>query len=76
MQYELWDVASCNLITDVDSEIEAVDAARAYITASEDGPAVDVSLIVYDDQDQPMRSLEGDALARWLGLSSEARRLA
>jgi hypothetical protein len=44
MQYELWDVASCNLITDVDSEIEAVDAARAYITASEDGPAVDVSL--------------------------------
>jgi hypothetical protein len=76
MWYELWDVASGNLITDFDSEPEAVETARAYLQADETGPAVDVSLIVYDDQDRPVRSLEGDALATWLGLSSEARHLA
>jgi hypothetical protein len=76
MWYELWDVASGNLITDFDSESEAVDAARAYITPDDNGPAVDVSLIVYDDEDRPVRSLEGEALARWLGLNSEARHLA
>jgi hypothetical protein len=76
MWYELWDVASGNLITDFDSESEAVETARAYLQSDEAGPAVDVSLIVYDDQDRPVRSLEGDALAIWLGLSSEARHLA
>lgn len=76
MWYELWDVASGNLITDFDSEDEAVEAARAYITPDETGPAVDVSLIVYNDDDYPIRSLEGDALAAWLGLSSETRHLA
>jgi hypothetical protein len=76
MWYELWDVASGNLITGFDSELEAVDAVRAYTTANEHGPAVDVSLIVYDEQDQPVPSLEGNALAHWLGLSSEVRHLA
>lgn len=76
MWYELWDVASGNLITDFDTEGEAVEAARAYITADTAGPAVDVSLIVYDDEDRPVRSLEGDELAAWLRLSSEARHLA
>ena len=76
MWYELWDVASGHLISDFDAESEAVEAARAYITSDERGPAVDVSLIVYDDDERPIRSLEGDALATWLGLSSEARHLA
>jgi hypothetical protein len=76
MWYELWDVASGNLITDFDSEAEAVEAARAYITSDESGPSVDVSLVVYDDDDRPVRSLEGDALAAWLGHNSDARHLA
>ena len=76
MWYELWDVASGNLITDFATEDESVEAARVYITADETGPAVDVSLIVYDNNDQPIRSLEGDALKAWLGLSREARHLA
>ena len=76
MWYELWDITSGNLITDFDSESEAVEAARAYVTPNDDGPAVDVSLIVYDDEDRPVRSLEGAALTRWLGLSSETRHLA
>jgi len=76
MWYELWDVASGNLITDFDSEAEAVETARAYIKADETGPAVDVSLIVYDEQDRPVQSLEGDALATWLGHTTEARHLA
>jgi hypothetical protein len=75
MWYELWDVASGNLITDFDSEAEAVDAARAYITPDDTGPAVDISLIIYDDEDRPVRSLEGDALATWLGLGSKAHHL-
>ena len=76
MWYELWDVASGNLITDFGSEAEAVEAARAYITVDDGGPAVDVSLIVYGDDDRPLRSLEGAALTAWLGLNSEARHLA
>ena len=76
MWYELWDVASGNLITDFDSESDAVEAARAYVTADERGPSVDVSLVVYDDDDHAVRSLEGAALATWLGVSSEARHLA
>ena len=76
MWYELWDVASGNLITDFDSEAEAVEAARAYIASDETRPAVDVSLIVYDDENRPVRSLEGDALAAWIGRDYEARHLA
>jgi hypothetical protein len=76
MWYELWDVASGNLIIDFDSESEAIETARAYLTTDENGPAVDISLIVYDDEDRPVRSLEGDALSTWLGLSGETRHLA
>lgn len=76
MWYELWDVASGNLITDFDSESEAVEAARAYLTADQSGPPVDVSLIVYDDQDQVLRSLEGDALRAWLSPDRNSRQLA
>jgi hypothetical protein len=76
MWYEHWDVASGNLITDFDSEAEAVEAARAYVTAADNGPAVDISLIVYDNQDQPIHSLEGDALAAWIRRSNDSRHLA
>ena len=76
MWYELWDVASGNLITDFDSEAEAVEAARAYIASNESGPAVDVSLIVYDDDDRPIHSLEGESLVAWIGGDSGARHLA
>jgi hypothetical protein len=70
MWYELWGVTSGNLITDFDTEADAVEAARAYITQDESGPAVDVSLIVYDDQDRPIQSLEDDALAGWADLAT------
>lgn len=76
MWYELWDVASGNLITDFDSESEAVEATRAYLTASDAGPVVDVSLIVYDDEDRVLQSLEGDALHAWLSPDRGARHLA
>ncbi len=32
---------------------------------------MDISLIVYADENQAVRSLEGDALARWLELEDE-----
>lgn len=76
MWYEIWDVASGNLISDFESETEAIEAARAYITADDSGPAVDVSLMIYDDQDQPTHSLEGAALAAWIGQNGAARHLA
>ena len=76
MRYELWDIASGNLITDFDSEAEAIEAARAYTTSDESGPAVEVSLIVYDDENRPIHSLEGDTLAAWIGGHKNARHLA
>lgn len=75
MWYELWDVASGNLISDFETEPEAVEAARAYLTADQSGPAVDVSLVIYDD-DEPVQSLEGDALAAWVSPNRSARQLA
>jgi hypothetical protein len=71
--YELWSVASGNLIADVDSEAEAIEATLAYLTPSAIGPAVDVSLVVYDD-DQPVRALEGADLASRAGLTDDTRR--
>jgi hypothetical protein len=76
MWYELWDVASGNLIADFDFESEATEAARAYLTADQSGPAVDVSLMIYDDDDAPVQSLEGDALAAWVSPNRNARQLA
>lgn len=69
-------VASGNLISDFSSEAEAVEAARAYSTPDASGPAVDVSLIVYDDQDQPVRSFKGEALMAWLDRTINGRHLA
>ena len=73
MWYELWSVASGNLIADFDSEADAIEATRAYLTPSATGPAVDVSLVVYDAE-QPVRALEGADLATWAGVSDDSRR--
>jgi hypothetical protein len=76
MWYELWDVASGNLISDFDSEAGAVEAARAYLTADASGPAVDVSIAIYGDDDHPLQALESDALAAWVSPERHARQLA
>jgi hypothetical protein len=76
MWYELWDVASGNLITDFDSEVEAIETTLAYLTADDSGPAVDVSLVVYDDESRPVHALEGPALAAWIERASQTRHLA
>ena len=48
---------------EVSAAPEALDAARAYLTPDEDGIAVDVLLIVYDESGEPSRAIEGEALA-------------
>lgn len=73
MWYELWSVASGNLIADFDSEVEAIEATRAYLVPSATGPAADVSLVVYEGE-QPVRSLEGVDLATWAGLTTDGTR--
>ena len=47
---------------DFESEAEALDAARAYLTPDNDGVTVDVALLVYDETGQA-RSLHGADLA-------------
>jgi hypothetical protein len=78
MTYQLWDLASRNLIEEYAAEAEALDAARAYLTPDDDGVTVDVALVVYGDDDQPMRSIHGDELtaAAFGSGDGEARRLA
>ena len=68
--------ADAVFITDFDSEFEAAEAARSYLTASQSGPAVDVSLVIYNDDDQPVQSLEGAALAAWVRPNRSAQQLA
>ena len=72
MWYELWSVASGNLIADFDSEAEAIEATRAYLTPIPGGPAADVSLVVYDGE-QSIRALDGADLAIWAGLTDDSR---
>ncbi len=67
MWYELWSDDSRNLLHEFDAEEEALDAARAYLTPDRSGRAVDVTLVVYDD-DRPVRSVHGAALAELIGL--------
>ena len=62
MTYQLWDLASRNLIDEFAVETEALEAARAYLTPDDDGVTVDVALVVYGDDDVPMRSIHGDEL--------------
>ena len=37
MRYELWHIESANLMDDFETEAEALDVARAYLTPDEDG---------------------------------------
>jgi hypothetical protein len=62
MTYQLWDVASSNLIDEFDAEAEALDTARAYLTPDEDGVTMEVALVVYDMDDRPERSIYGEDL--------------
>lgn len=61
MRYELWHIGSANLMDDFDDEVEAVAAARAYLTPDEAGQTVDVALLVYDDGGQA-KSVHGAEL--------------
>jgi hypothetical protein len=78
MTYQLWDLASRNLIDEFAAEAEALDAARAYLTPDDDGVVIDVALVVYGDTDEPMRSVHGDELTAAVFGSAgiEAKRLA
>ena len=62
MSYQLWDVPSGNLIDEFDGEAEALDTARAYLTPNDGGATVEVGLVVFGDDDQPLRSIYGDEL--------------
>jgi len=62
MRYELWHIQSANLMDDFETEAEALDVARAYLTPDKDGNIVDVALMVYDGPSQEPRSLHGAEL--------------
>jgi hypothetical protein len=78
MTYQLWDLASRNLIDEFDVEAEALEAARAYLTPDQDGITVEVALIVYGGSDEPPRSVHGDELSIKVfgSAADEAKRLA
>lgn len=62
MTYQLWDLATRNLIDEFAVEAEALQAARTYLTPDDEGVTVDVALVVYGDDDAPKRSIHGDEL--------------
>ena len=64
MWYELWHVESANLMDDFANEADALAAARAYLTPNARGETVDVALVVRDDRERPIRSIEGEELVR------------
>lgn len=64
MIYEMWHVETRNLMDYFDTEAEAVEAVRAYLTPNEAGEIVDVLLIVYDDTETLIRSIDGEELSR------------
>jgi hypothetical protein len=78
MRYQMWHVASSNLMDDFDREDEALDALRANLTPNKHGVTIDVLLIAYDDDGKPLQSIEGEDLARLAFESSigQARRAA
>jgi hypothetical protein len=63
MSYQLWDRASRNMIEEFETDSEAVAAARDYLTPDEHGVTIDVALVVYDEEEQPIRSIHGDELS-------------
>ena len=76
MTYQLWDLASRNLIDEFDVEAEAFEAARAYLTPDEEGVTVAVALVLYGDADEPIHSIHGDELtaAVFGSVGGEAKR--
>ena len=75
MAYQMWHPESANLMDYFDTEAEAVEAARAYLTPDQNGESVDVLLVVYDDNETLIRSIDGEELARLVfGASGEPRR--
>jgi hypothetical protein len=75
MTYQMWHAETANLMEYFDTEAEAVEAVRAYLTPDENGQSVDVFLIVYDDSETPIRSIDGEELARLVfGASDEPHR--
>ena len=63
MRYELWHIGSANLMDDFQTESEALDAVRVYLTPDERGSTVDVALVIYDVAGRGPRSLQGPELA-------------
>jgi len=59
MTYQLWDGVCRNLIDEFATEAEALAVARAYLTPDEEGVAVPVGIVVYDDGG-PIHSIWGD----------------
>ena len=61
MWYELWSLASRNLMHDYEAEAEAVAAVRDYLG---DGSLThdELALVVYDDQGAPTKSITGPEL--------------
>lgn len=70
MRYQMWHAETRNLMEDFDTEAEALDAARVYLTPDEDGEVVDVLLVVNDDDGLPVRAIDGDELAHLAGTST------
>lgn len=78
MTYQLWDLASRNLVDEFEAEADAFEAARAYLTPDEDGVTVEVALVVYGSAGVPVRSIHGVELTTIVfgSATGEARRLA
>lgn len=66
MRYELWHVETANLMDDFESEAEAFDVARAYLTPDSRGATVEVALVAYDDAGNISRSLSSTDLSNLL----------
>ena len=62
MTYQLWDGLSRNLIDEFATEAEALAVARAYLVPDEEGVAIPVGIVMYDDTG-PIRSIWGEELA-------------
>jgi len=78
MTYQIWDGDSRNLIDEVEDEAEAREILRAYLTPDDDGVVVNAGLVLFGDDDRPLRSIHGDELRAFVfgPTASEARRSA
>lgn len=73
MRYQMWHVETRNLMDDFETEAEALEAVRAYLTPDGHGETVDVLLIAFDDAGTPLRSIDGENLSRLAFGASEDR---